>query len=329
MTMNISDVLFYIAVTALTFTLTVLAERLLIPLLKRKAKQPIYAEGPDWHLAKSGTPTMGGLGFIAAISVVSVPALLFLHFRIDTYFAVSAAITIGYGLMNALIGAIDDIAKIRKNENAGLTPIQKLALQTIAATAFLIARRLILGDSDTVYFSFGKLDLGIFYYPIALIMLLGTVNCANLTDGVDGISAGVAFSYSSVLALLYAPVSSEVGFISFALIGASIGFLVFNLHPAKIFMGDTGSLFLGAVLSAVCISLGNPLIAVFIGAVYLIEGLSVIIQVFSFKISGRRIFKMAPLHHHLEKCGFSENKIVIIAMISTVIASSAVLFLFV
>ncbi len=327
--MNTADVLFYISVAVLTFTLTVLAERMLIPLLKRKAMQPIYAEGPNWHLRKSGTPTMGGLGFIAAIAAVSVPSLLYLYFRGDIYFAISAAITVGYGLINALIGAIDDIAKIRKKENAGLTPMQKLALQAIAATAFLIARRLILKDTATVYFSSGRLDLGVLYYPICLIMLLGTVNCANLTDGIDGISAGVAFSYSSVLALLYAAVSAEVGFISFALIGASIAFLIFNLHPAKIFMGDTGSLFLGAMLAATCISLGNPFIAVFVGGVYLIEGLSVIIQVAVFKISGRRVFKMAPLHHHFEKCGFSENKIVIIAMISTVIASSAALFLFV
>ena len=226
-----------------------------------------------------------------------------------------------YGLSNALIGVIDDKAKIKKRENAGLSPMQKILLQIICATLFLLARRVLLLEGTVIYFTFGAVDLGIFYYPLCLTMLVATVNCANLTDGIDGIASGVAFGIGVSLAYLSTASNIEVGFISFAMMGAAAAFLLFNIHPAKIFMGDTGSLFFGSMFSACCIALGNPLIILFSGVVYLIEGASVIIQVGYYKLTKKRVFKMAPIHHHLEKCGWSENKIVIFAIIITLATS--------
>ncbi len=326
--MKDANFLYYLIAFAVTFLITVIAERRLIPILKANAAQPIYSEGPDWHMKKSGTPTMGGLGFLIACSVSLLLAASYLVFIGETYFAISLTISLCYAVINSFIGIIDDRAKIRKKENAGLSPLEKIMLQAIAATLFLLARKILLSDGTSVYFSIGTLNLGIFYYPIALAMLLGTVNCANLTDGVDGIASGVAFAIGLSLAYLSLNSNSEVEFISFAVMGAAIAFLIFNIHPAKIFMGDTGSLLFGSLIAAACFSLGNMLIILVVGAIYVIEGLSVILQVAVFKMTGKRIFKMAPFHHHLEKCGWSENKIVIWAIIVTVLLSAFADFLF-
>ena len=297
--------------------------------MKAKAEQPIYDEGPVWHLKKQGTPTMGGIGFATAATVILLLCVIFLFIKRESYFATSLLLTALYAFLNALIGVIDDLAKIKKKENAGLSPTQKLILQSAVATLFLIARKALLSSSAAVSFSFGSFDLGVFYFPLALIMLVATVNCANLTDGIDGLASGVIFAIAIALAYLSTGTSPDVSFASFALMGAAFGFLIFNLHPAKIFMGDTGSLFFGAVASACCCSIGNPLIIIGVGIVYLLEGLSVIIQVTWYKITKRRIFKMAPLHHHLEKCGWSENKIVIWAMIVTLASSVLTSILFI
>jgi phospho-N-acetylmuramoyl-pentapeptide-transferase len=264
---------------------------------------------------------MGGLGFLISAVISLSIACIYLFLKKEEDYSISLLISLLYGVSNSLIGIIDDRAKIRKKENAGLSPSQKLFLQTICATAFLLARNIFLHPSTVLYFSFGTLDIGMIYYPLTLIMLVGTVNCANLTDGIDGIASGVSLAIGVSLAYLCANTSYDVGSIAFVLIGVCVAFLAYNLHPAKIFMGDTGSLFLGSLAAAACISLGNPLIILFVGIVYVIEGLSVIIQVAGFKITGKRVFKMAPLHHHFEKCGWSENKIVIWAIIITLIFS--------
>jgi len=154
-----------------------------------------------------------------------------------------------------------------------------------------------------------------------VIILLGIVNCANLTDGVDGLASSIAFTIGTVLFLTLSDMA-EISVISAAMTGATLGFLFFNVNPAKIFMGDTGSLFLGALVASLSFSLGNPLIAILLGGVYVIEGVSVILQVVFFKLTGKRIFKMAPIHHHLEKCGLSENRICILAVIATLMLSS-------
>ncbi len=323
------NLIFYVLTFLFTLTVTVLIEKQLIPILKKRAAQPIYDEGPVWHLSKSGTPTMGGIGFLAAMLLSLSAASGYMFAKGQGYFATSLLISLIYAVANGMIGLIDDTAKIRKKENLGLSPIQKLALQAIAATLFLIARQTVLHDGTVIYFANGAFDLGMFYYPLALIMLLGTTNSANLTDGIDGIASGVAFAIGLCLALMSANANYEVGFISFALMGATVGFLLFNLHPAKIFMGDTGSLYLGAIVSSCCFSLGNPLIILLIGGVYLIEGLSVVIQVLVFKLTKKRVFRMAPFHHHLEKCGWSENKIVIWSMIVTAILSIFASYIFI
>ena len=323
------NLIFYIITFTMAFFVTGISVRTLIPILKRSAKQPIYEEGPAWHLKKQGTPTMGGIGFVFASALSLCAASGYLLFVGEIYFAHSLLLTVSFAMANALIGIIDDYAKIRKKENAGLTPLQKLLLQTIAATLFLIARRVFLLSDSSIYFSFGTLQLGVFYYPLALVALVGTVNSANLTDGVDGIAAGVAFAIGISLAFIAAGANYEVGFTAFSIMGIAVAFLIFNIHPAKIFMGDTGSLLLGALAAAACTSLGNPLIILFVGAVYIIESLSVIIQVVFFKLTGKRVFKMAPFHHHLEKCGWSENKIVIWAIIITIVFSLPAFLLFV
>lgn len=323
------NIVFYLLIFVLAFFVTAVSVRSLIPKLRKSAEQPIYEEGPIWHLKKQGTPTMGGIGFVIALTVSFLISALYLFAKQEYYFATSLLLTLLFALSNALIGIIDDYAKIRKKENAGLTPIQKLLLQAIVATIFLIARRLILLTSTTIFFSFGTIELGIFYYPIALIMLLGTVNSANLTDGVDGIASGVAFAIGISLAFLSSGANYEVEFIAFTVMGIAVAFLIFNLHPAKIFMGDTGSLLFGSLVAAACTSLGNPLIILFVGGVYLVESLSVILQVVFFKFTKKRLFKMAPFHHHLEKCGWAENKIVIWAIIMTLVFSLPAIFLFV
>lgn len=319
----------YLLVFLSSLSLTAISEKYLIPRLSKNAKQPIYAEGPSWHISKSGTPTMGGLGFLFATCATVLPTVIFLFSREMIDEAYSLLISILFAVSNAAVGIIDDITKLKRKENAGLSPTQKLLVQFLLSVIFLYSRARLLGDTTELYFSFGKIDIGIFYYPIAIIMLLGIINCANLTDGVDGLASSVAFSIG--VALFYLSIStnaSDVSVISAGMVGAAIGFLIFNVHPAKIFMGDTGSLFFGALTVSCAFSLKNPLLMILLGGVYVIEGVSVILQVISFKLTGKRIFKMAPIHHHLEKCGMSENKICILAMIVTFLLSIPAIMIF-
>jgi len=304
-----------------TLAITVLAEKRLIPVLNKRATQPIYKEGPAWHMSKSGTPTMGGLAFLIAISFSLLIAFFMLLCMGETEAAYSLLISLVYAVLNALVGIIDDLTKLKRRHNAGLTPKQKLLFQFTLAVLFLYMRSKLLGDTTDIYFSFGSLDFGIFYYPVAAIILLGIVNCANLTDGIDGLASTVAFSVGAVLFFISASLFPDCTLISSAVMGASVGFLFFNLHPAKVFMGDTGSLFFGAILVSSAFALRNPLIFIFVGGIYVLEGVSVIIQVVFYKLTKKRIFKMAPLHHHLEKCGFSENGICIIAILTTLLFS--------
>lgn len=307
----------YVLVFLLTLTVTAFSEKRLIPMLSGRAAQPIYEDGPRWHSKKSGTPTMGGLAFIIATAVSLVFSSLFL-FGVGEYErGLSLTISSIYALLNAAVGIIDDLSKLKKKENKGLSAKGKLLLQSLIAIIFLMSRRMLLSDDTKMIFSFGEIDFGLLYYPIALIMLLGIVNCANLTDGIDGLASGVAFSVGVVLFYISASLFSDVALIASAVMGGAIGFLIFNIHPAKVFMGDTGSLFFGALIISAFFAIDNPLLASLVCGVYVIEGISVILQVFFFKLTKKRIFKMAPLHHHLEKCGFSENKICMIAMIAT------------
>ena len=318
----------YLLVFFSTLFITMISERKLIPFLSEKAKQPLYEDGPSWHAKKRGTPTMGGLGFVLAVTVSLSFSSVFLFSVNRSEEAVSLICTFIFALTNSMIGVIDDITKLKRKENAGLSPSQKLLLQLVCAVLFLVARRYLIGDTTEIAFAFGELDLGFIYYPIALAALIGSVNSANLTDGIDGLAASVAFAIGVSLFFITAHTEHTVALLSAAIIGASLGFLIFNINPAKIFMGDTGSLFFGAITAGCAFSLKNPLIMLFIGGVYLIEGASVILQVLIYKTTGKRVFKMAPLHHHLEKCGMGENKICLIAVILTLLLSLPVLFIF-
>lgn len=314
-----------ILILILSLGITLAIEWLIIPYLKKRAAQPIYEDGPSWHMKKSGTPTMGGIGFLVAISISLLLACLLL--RENRAAVASLLITTIFALLNSGIGIIDDLTKLRRRENAGLKPYEKIAFQLIVAILFLMARKFFLGDETSLEFAFGKIELGLLYYPLAIIIILATVNCANLTDGIDGLASSVALTIG-VMFFILGGREGGIAPTCAALSGGCLGFLFFNRHPAKIFMGDTGSLFLGSIACALAFASGNPTVILFLGAVYAIEGLSVILQVVCFKLTKRRLFKMAPLHHHLEKCGLSENSICLIAVSITILTSIPALIIF-
>ena len=319
------DYFIYFLAFLSALTITIVIESKILPILQKRAEQPIYTEGPSWHLAKKGTPTMGGVAFTIAITLTLLLlslVLLYKNGKDDKISSLIIATLFAFG--NSLIGVFDDITKLARNKNAGLTPLQKLGLQSIIAIIFLMARRYYIEDGTSFNLWFGKIDLGFLYYPFSLILLLGIVNCANLTDGVDGLASSVALCIGFIFLTLSSIANWDTKLISLSLIGGTLGFLLFNRHPAKIFMGDTGSLFLGALAASLAFTIGNPLIIIFVGAVYVIEGVSVILQVCYYKLTKKRLFKMAPLHHHLEKQGVAENQICIVMVIITLIASSLV-----
>ncbi len=320
----------YVSVFLVAFALTVFIEKMLIPYLKSQAKQPIYELGPVWHKSKSGTPTMGGIAFLIAIGVALLLCCAFLVSNTYKNEAWLLILPLMYAVLNATVGIIDDRQKIKQRKNdKGLLPWQKLVMQFIASISYVTAVSMICGINTVLAFGGFELNLGVLYYPFAVIVLVGITNCANLTDGIDGLASSVAFAIG--VALFYISYSQyESGaLISCALMGGSCGFLVFNLHPAKIFMGDTGSLFLGSLIASLSLIIGNPIVVIIICSVYVIEGLSVILQVIYYKATRKRLFRMAPLHHHLEKCGWSENKICIVAIIITLVASIPVSIAFI
>ncbi len=307
--------------------------KLLIPALRRlRIGQRILADGPVWHKKKEGTPTMGGVAFDAVIPLVFAAFTLFLAMRDGFVTALnSPALWVAvYALGCGLCGMVDDLFKLRRKENKGLSAIQKYLVLLFVTVVFLFGMNRFCGLGTLLYVPFVHVtvDLGFFFWIFAIILLTGTVNAVNLTDGVDGlcgaVTAAVLLSFFAI-SLCYEKTSlsllSAVGF------GGCMGFLVFNLHPAAVFMGDTGSLFLGALVSGLAFAIGSPLSLFIIGFVYMLEALSVILQVIVFKTTGKRLFKMSPFHHHLEKCGWSENRIVVFfTALSAVLG--AVYFLF-
>ena len=312
---------FYVLIFGTTFILTVIIEKALVPILSSKAKQPIYSEGPSWHESKSGTPTMGGLAFLISITTSLGAVIAYMLASGNREVGIPLLLSLIYSVANAFIGLYDDLKKLLKKENKGLTAKEKLILQITVAAAFLMTRAIFLEEPTTLVFSFGLLDAGILYYPCALLLLVGLVNMANLTDGIDGLASGVGITAAVSLFYISASLVPETAFITSAIIGGALGFLFFNINPAKIFMGDTGSLFLGALLISASFMLSNPLITLSVNSVYVIEGASVILQVITYRLTKKRLFKMAPIHHHLEKCGWSESKICFAAILLTLISS--------
>ena len=318
----------YLVAFICAFAITCIIERWILPRLKARAAQPIYTDGPGWHKSKAGTPTLGGIAFVIAIDTVLLLLSLVLFACGMATRGLLLLATVGYATLNAAVGVVDDACKLKRRKNKGLSALQKILLQAVITAGYMLALGFIGIDGQVLIFSFGTLNIGLLYYPLAMIILLGIVNCANLTDGIDGLASSVAFGIGCVLLLLTHTIFPDVSFVGAALMGGCGGFLVYNLNPAKIFMGDTGSLYLGGIVAASGFASGNMLLAVVIGIVYVIEGVSVILQVLFFKATGKRIFKMAPLHHHLEKCGWSENKICITALLITLVAAipSAIIF---
>lgn len=294
--------------------------KFLIPELRKlKAGQSIRTDGPTWHAAKEGTPTMGGIMFILGIGI----AILIGGWKPMLQGDFNHLYLYLFALIYGLIGFMDDYRKVKRHQNEGLTARQKFILQLFAAVAFLVLMRyegLLTNKLYVPFFNASFTINWIVYLIFAAFVIVGTVNAVNITDGVDGLAAGVTW----VVALFFFAAAvlwkyTTLGVFSVALIGGLMAFLIFNIHPAKVFMGDTGSLFLGGAVAALAFALDMPLILIPVGIIYILETLSDIIQISYFKAThGKRIFKMAPLHHHLELSGWSEKKIVSVFMLVTV-----------
>ena len=311
----------YAIITALLISF-IFGEKVIKKLKRLKVGQYIREEGPEWHRKKQGTPTMGGILIIIA---TIIPAILWI--KLNNFFLwILIATMIGYGI----IGFIDDYKKIVKKNNLGLTAKQKLFLECIIA--FFISLILYYYPAiDTIlrfpFFKNLKIDLGILYIPFAMFVIVGTSNAVNLTDGLDGLAIGPAimatgtymlFAYiagnskiAHYLLLPYIPGVGEVTIFLGAMLGAGIGFLWFNSYPAQVFMGDVGSLSIGATLGVSALITKNEILLVIVGGVFVLETISVILQVLSYKTTGKRIFRMAPIHHHFELKGWDEPKIIV------------------
>ena len=318
-----NEMTYYLIVLLFTFTGCCVMTAWLIPRLRAmKMGQKILEIGPAWHAPKEGTPTMGGLAFlvISILAALLICPLVYRDFTFDKIYPF--AITLLYCAANGAVGIIDDLTKLRHHRNDGLTPTQKLILQTTLAAAYLALLRLSRVIEDRLYIPFlGSWELGFATYFILMILLVGMTNCANLTDGIDGLASAVGaviFAFYSLYAVWQDSFPSML--LSAIMLGCTVSFLFFNRHPAHIFMGDTGSLFIGAATAAIPLLLGSPLLAISCGIIYVAEGVSVILQVLYFKKKKKRLFLMAPIHHHFEKCGWSENRIVTVFSLCAVFA---------
>lgn len=296
-----------------SLAITLAAGKLLIPaLIRLKAGQSIKEVGPTWHKGKQGTPTMGGLMFIIGIGI----AILILGWRGMLERNFTHLYVYVFALVFGVIGYIDDYQKVKHHHNTGLTAPQKFLLQLAAAIAFLCLMRYEGMLSPNLYIPFFNTHLvlpWVVYMIFAAFVIIGTVNAVNITDGIDGLSSSVTVPVAVFFAVLGSMWQGfgQLGVFAGALVGGLLGFLCYNHYPAKVFMGDTGSLFLGGAVAALAFAYDMPLILLLVGFVYLCETLSDIIQVTYFKLThGKRIFKMAPLHHHFEMCGWKETKIV-------------------
>ena len=299
-----------LAAAAFACVLSAVSGRVLIPVLRAlKAGQSIREIGPTWHNAKAGTPMMGGLMFIFATVVVMI-----IHaFKMEDYsglYVLAMALTFGF------VGFLDDFTKMKYKRNLGLTSIQKALLQMAVSALFLYAMYSTGAMSTVLYIPFANVSFRlhpIVYIFFAMFVMVGCVNAVNLTDGVDGLSSSVTIPVMVFFAAAAVALGRfDLALLPASLVGGLIAYLFYNWHPAKVFMGDTGSLFLGGVVCALAFALDMPLILILVGFVYICETLSVILQVGYFKLThGKRLFKMSPIHHHFEMCGWKEEKIVL------------------
>ena len=305
-------------ITAVAAVLSGVLGRLLLPVLRAlKAGQSIRELGPTWHNNKAGTPMMGGLMFIFASVIcllICIPSMT----EYTAFYALLPALCFGF------VGFLDDYTKIRYHRNLGLTAWQKVSLQLIVSVLFLYLLYKEGSLSCNLYIPFANISVAVHpmvYLFFAMFVMVGCVNAVNLTDGVDGLSSSVTIP----VLIFFAAAAVSMGKLDLALLPASlvgglIAYLFYNWHPAKVFMGDTGSLFLGGVVCALAFALDMPLILILVGFVYIVETMSDILQVVYFKLThGKRLFKMAPIHHHFEMCGWKEEKIVLVfSAVSTI-----------
>lgn len=324
--MSNSDTVFAISLLLVAYFLTVLMlPRLIKYLHELKFGQAIREEGPQSHMHKKGTPTMGGISFIIAI-VISLIVAMFLDSSNIQYYILFIYTTISF----SIIGYIDDMLIVVKKKNDGLAPRKKLMLQILFSVIFYILVTFIYKDVNYIHIPVFDYNLNISYFYVIFLVFwqTGFSNAVNLTDGLDGLATSVTIITTSTFALLaYKENNFPVLVFCLTIVGALVGFLLFNRNPAKIFMGDTGSLALGGILAAISVILHKEVAFLFIGLVYILETLSVIIQVAYFKKTGKRIFKMSPLHHHFELSGYGEVKTVYIFVVIAVISSAIGYFL--
>ena len=291
----------------ISFLISVVFCPILIPFLRKlKFGQTEREEGPQSHLKKNGTPTMGGLVILASILLTSL-----IYIGKFTEILPVLFMTLGFGL----IGFLDDYIKVVKKRSLGLTPLQKMALQFIVTGVFIYYYFKIAGLDTSIKIPFVSGDGFVMptwlFIIFVFIVVLGTVNGVNFTDGLDGLASGVTVIVATFFTIAALSLNPSMTPITGAVVGSLLGFLLFNTYPARVFMGDTGSLALGGFVSSIALMLPMPLFIVIIGLIYLVEVLSVILQVGYFKLThGKRIFKMAPIHHHFELCGYSETQVV-------------------
>lgn len=297
----------------LSFAISAAAGPVIIPALKKlKVGQTERTDGPQTHLKKNGTPTMGGLIFLLAVVVTSL-------FYVRDYPKIIPIlfVTVGFGI----VGFLDDFIKVVMRRSDGLSPLQKMAGQFLIAAvfAYYMVKISDVGLQMLIPFSGGKyLDIGILSVPLLFFVLLGTVNGTNLTDGLDGLASSVTIMVAVFFTVVAIGTDAGIAPVTCAVTGALLGFLLFNVYPASVFMGDTGSLALGGFVASTAYMMNLPLFLVLVGLIYVVEVLSDIIQVGYFKLThGKRFFKMAPIHHHFEKCGWSETRIVAVFSIVT------------
>ncbi|MCI1955193.1 MAG: phospho-N-acetylmuramoyl-pentapeptide-transferase [Oscillospiraceae bacterium] len=323
------------AAALIAFGVTALLGKWMVPFLhKINFGQTIRESGPTWHRKKNGTPTMGGFLFIAGILLASAVCIpLYYRTAGENPYVMAMGSKIAGGLLMAcgfgFIGFIDDYIKVVKKRNLGLNVRQKLILQFLVAGAYLYSLYRAGNSGKMLVPFFGSVDWGVWYWVVSLLGIVGMANAVNFTDGIDGLNASVTF-FVSVAFLVIAGLMHLVpaGILAGAAAGGCLGFLVWNFNPAKVFMGDTGSLFLGGLVCALGFSLNVPVLILLTGVVYLCEILSVCLQVGYFKAThGKRLFKMSPIHHHFELCGWSEVKICAVFSLVTALCGAAAVLL--
>jgi len=306
-------------ILAISFIISVILGPIIIPMLRRfKFGQSIREEGPKSHMKKAGTPTMGGVIFLLSIIVTTI-IMSFVKGAFTSQTVILILVLFGFGV----VGFLDDGLKIIFKRNLGLTSLQKLIAQiVISIAAYFLMKLGTFHNTVQIPFTDFAIHLGVFYMLFLVFWLVGFSNAVNLTDGLDGLVSGtasIAFAAYGVLALLNDQL--DVAIFAFAVVGALLGFLIFNANPAKVFMGDTGSLALGGALAMLSILVGQELLLLIIGIIFVVETLSVMMQVTSFKLTGKRIFKMSPLHHHFELSGWSEWRIVLTFWLTALVAA--------